>query len=418
MNTFQYQKGQALFERAKAVIPTGIPGHLSRRNLNFPDAFPAYGASARGARFTDVDGNEFIDYVCAYGPVILGYNDETVTEAAVAQLRQFTVMSAVPANMVDLAELLVDTVTAADWAFFCKNGADVTALAVLVARAATGRKKVVLVDGGYHGSAPWMQPANSAGVLEDDVRNVIYIPWNDVQAFQRVVDENPRDIAAFMAAPYYQPLFGDDVLPEDGYWPSIQAICNKEGIVLVTDDVRCGFRLDLRGSNEYFGYKPDLICFSKAIANGYPLSALVGKESMKEAIASVRAVGTFWYEATAFAAAVATLTKLRETDAAATVLEKGARVTSALRRAAREQGFELALTGAPSMFTVRIEGDDSRLTLTSEWSAECVKRGAYILTHHNNFVTLAHSDEDIARTAEIAGEAFAALGRRRAVVSV
>jgi glutamate-1-semialdehyde 2,1-aminomutase len=413
METFDFSESRALFARAERVIPTGIPGHLSPRWFNPPEAYPNFAVSATGARFTDVDGNEFVDYICAFGPMILGYNHPKVTEAAVAQMRKSTVLSSATPNVIDLAEELVDMITIADWAFFCKNGADVTALATVVARAATGRKKIVLINGGYHGTAAWMQHAGNPGVLDDDVKNVIGVDWNDVEGFRKIVADNKGDIAGFMAAPYYMPLWADDELPADGYWEAIEGICRAEGIVLIIDDVRCGFRLDLRGSNEYFGFKPDLICFSKAIANGHPLSALVGTDAMKDAVSSVGAVGTFWYEASAFAASLATLHELKELDAARLIIAKGEQWAKQIHAAAADSGYELAITGVPSLPSVRIVGDDAEMMpLSTEWSAECTRRGAYLAAFHNGFLTAAHTDDDISLTAEIASDAFAALRTR------
>jgi glutamate-1-semialdehyde 2,1-aminomutase len=413
MDTFRYGKSEALFNRALAVIPAGIPGHLSHTWLTPAGAYPSYAVSGRGARFTDVDGNEFIDYLCAFGPMILGYSHPLVTRAAAQQLVLATVLSQPPPNVVELAEELVATVTAADWAFFCKNGADVTALATVVARAATGRKKIVLVNGGYHGTAAWMQAGGSPGVLPSDVSNVLHVDWNDVDGFAALVAEHAGDIAGFMAAPYFQPLWADDVMPAEGYWQSIQEICRREGIVLIIDDVRCGFRLDLRGSSEYFGFTPDLVCLSKAIANGHPLSALVGSDALKDAISSVAAIGTFWYEATSFAASLATLRELKRLDAPSLIAAKGEQLAKGIHAAAAEHGYEMVVTGAPAMPSFRIAGDEAdKIPLSTDWSGECTRRGAYLAAFHNQFLSTAHTDEDINRTAEIASDAFAELRRR------
>jgi glutamate-1-semialdehyde 2,1-aminomutase len=410
METYDFAKSRELFSRAEEVIPGGIPGHLSPSWFDNPEMYPNFAVGGSGARFTDVDGNEYVDYMCAFGPMILGYTNPKITEAAIAQMRKSTVLSNATPNVIELAEALTDLVTIAEWAFFCKNGADVTALATVVARAATGRKKIVLVNGGYHGTAPWMLSPETPGVLDDDVKNIIYVDWNDVDGFKKIVAENKDEIAGYMAAPYYQPLWADDELPADGYWQAIEGICRAEGIALIMDDVRCGFRLDLGGSNEYFGFKPDLICFSKAIANGHPLSALVGTEAMKDAMSSVLAVGTFWYEATAFAASLVTLKELQAADAARTVIAKGEQWADIMQAAAANNGYEVLITGAPSMPTIRIVGDDEeRAPLSSEWAGECTRRGAYLSAFHNLFLTVAHTDEDLNRTGEIANDAFSVL---------
>ena len=410
MDTFRYPESEKLLRRAERVIPTGIPGNLSPAWYPQADFYPNYAMRGSGARFTDADGNEFVDYLCGFGPIILGYSHRKVNEAVHRQIDDATVMSRATPNSIELAEELVDMVEIADWAFFCKNGADVTALAVLTAKAATGRKKIVLINGGYHGTAAWMQPADSAGISDEDVQNVIWIDWNDVAAFERVIAENPGDIAGFMAAPYWMPLSGDDVLPADGYWAAIRSICDREGIALIVDDVRCGFRLDLGGSNEYFGFKPDMMCFSKAMANGYPISALVGSDALREAISGITAIGTFWFEAGAIAAAIATLRELRAIDAARLTIEKGEQFAKVMHEAAAANGYELSITGVPSLPSLRIVGDtDQGLPLSSLLTAECTRRGALLTAFHNGFLTTAHTDADVALTGEIANAAFAAL---------
>jgi glutamate-1-semialdehyde 2,1-aminomutase len=351
--------------------------------------------------------------MCAMGPNIIGYNHPKITEAAINQLKQCTVLSCASPLMIDLAEQLVDIVSIADWALFCKNGADVTALAALVARKATGRQKLILINGGYHGSAPWMQPPGMPGVLDDDHRHIIFVDWNDLKALKQAVSDYPGNIAGFMSSPYYMPTYKDNELPADGYWQSVEQICRKEGIVLIVDDVRCGFRLDLAGSNEYFGFKPDLICFSKAIANGYPLSALVGTDALKEDISSVMAMGTFWYEASAIAASLATLTELKKVNSATTVLEKGKNLVDGMKAIAVNHGYQLKITGAPSMPFVRVEGDDEHLSLSSEWCGECTKRGTFFVPFHNWFLSTAHTEEDISRTLEIMDDAFKAIKNKQ-----
>ena len=188
---FAIQRARSCCAAPQRVIPTGIPGNLSPAWYPQADFYPNYATRGSGARFTDADGNEFVDYLCGFGPIILGYSHRKVNEAVHRQIDDGTVMSRATPNSIDLAEELVDMVEIADWAFFCKNGADVTALAVLTAKAATGRKKIVLINGGYHGTAAWMQPADSAGISDEDVENVIWIDWNDVAAFERVIAETP-----------------------------------------------------------------------------------------------------------------------------------------------------------------------------------------------------------------------------------
>ena len=408
-HTYTYTKSQELFRRAAKVIPCGIPGHMSPTVNMPPTDYPMYAVKSDGARFTDIDGNVFIDYLCAYGPMILGYNHPVVDGAAKAQLEDANLTMCASPRMVELAEYLVVTIPAADWAFFAKNGGDVTNYATMIARSATGRKKIVMIRGGYHGVAAWMQTPGHHGVVEDDYANIIRIPWNDVAAFKQAIAEHPGDIAGFIATPYHVPTFFDSELPAEGYWQEIQAICNKEGIVLIVDDIRHGFRLHMGGSCEYFGFTPDLICFCKALANGYAISALVGRDSLKNEAAKVFYTGSYWYQAVPMAAALACLKELKRLDAPTVLIETGKTIFEGIAGIARTYGYTLTISGAYSMPTIRIANDDS-LMLHQDWCAECTKRGAFIQSHHNLFISMAHHDEAVIdQTLAIADQAFKAV---------
>lgn len=268
-NPHDYSGGRALFERANRVIPNGISGHFNPVMQKPPGTYPNFVRSGEGARFRDVDGNEYIDFMCAYGPMILGYGNPAVDAAFQAQMKQADTCSLASPVMVELAEYLVELIPAADWATFAKNGADATNMAVLIARAATGRERLIAIEGGYHGSSPWMQSAEGSGISPADHENVTRIPWNDIAALRRVLDEHEGEVAAFIASPYHHPVFRDNEMPAEGYWREVHGLLKKHGVVSICDDVRAGFRIDMRGSNEYFGYPPDLICYCPIECNTY-----------------------------------------------------------------------------------------------------------------------------------------------------
>lgn len=269
MNTYTYPKSRELFARAAKVIPGGVYGHLGPAEGCFMpiDAYPLFSSRASGPYFWDVDGNRFIDYMCAYGPNVLGYNDPDVDAAVREQLKEGNCVSFPSPKLVELGELMVDTVDMADWAFFAKNGGDATSFSLMIARAATGRKKVVLTRGGYHGVAPWTQKAGHPGVTPEDVANNLYVEFGDYEALERLFAEQRGQIACFMSTPYHHPVFEDSRLPPDGYWKKVRELCTREGVVLAIDDVRCGFRLDVRGSDAHYGFEADLECFCKALAD-------------------------------------------------------------------------------------------------------------------------------------------------------
>ena len=407
MKLYKYEKNLELFKRALKVIPTGIYGHLGPvEGCYIPTcAYPFFSERAKGSYFWDVDGNKFIDYMCAYGPNVLGYNDDDVDNAVKEQLKLGNCTTTPSSRMVEFAELMVDTVAMADWAFFAKNGGDVTSFALMVAKAATGRKKTILVKGGYHGVAPWTQKLGCPGIIEEDVANNLYVDWNNYEEVEKIVKDNPEEIACFMATPYHHPVFQDSELPQKDYWQKIRKLCTDHGIVLAIDDVRCGFRLDMAGSDHYFGFKADLMCFCKALGNGWNFSTLCGTDALRDAASSVMYTGSYWLSAAPFAAGIACINKLKEINGPKLMQEKGRKLTDGLVKIGKKYGFDLKVSGVPSMWYMRIANDDS-LILHQEWIAECVRRGAFFAAHHNLFINCSLSDEDIKHTHEIAEEAF------------
>ena len=408
-----YSKSHEEFLRAERVIPSGIYGHQGpAEGCYVPiEAFPLFSSRARGSYLWDLDGNRLIDYMCAYGPNILGYHDPDV-DAAAAKQRAISDCTTLPSTvMIDFAELLVDTVATADWAFFAKNGNDVTTLAVMTARAYTHRKKIVFFKGYYHGVAPWTQKIDYAGVIEEDVMHNLYVDWNDFDGLQALFEQHKGEIAAVIGQPYMHGNFADNVLPEKDFWQRVRKLCTEENTVLIVDDVRAGFRLDLAGSDHYFGFEADLICFCKALANGYNVSALCGKEFLKNSVSSLSYTGSYWLSAVPFAAGIACIEKMKRIDCPRLLNEQGVKLKEGLIAAAKSFDFDLRVTGAPSLFYLRI-ADDPSLHLHQEWVAECVKRGVFFTNHHNHFINASLTDEDIRETVEIAGDAFEILRGR------
>ncbi len=405
-----YTKSREWFDRATKVVPSGVYGHLGPAEGNFMPvtSFPLMGDRAQGSYFWDVDGNTFIDYMCAYGPNVLGYNDPDVDAAAIEQLKKGNCMTSPSYKMVEFAELLVDTVACADWAFFAKNGNDVTTAAIMTARAATHRKKIVFVNGYYHGVSPWTQKIDYPGIIPEDVANNLYIDWNDFDQLQKVFDDNKGEIAAFISTPYMHGNYLDNSLPADGYWKKVRELCTANGTVLIVDDVRCGFRLDLAGSDHYYGFEADLICFCKALANGYNVSALCGKNSLKNAVSSLSYTGSYWLSAMPFAAGIACINKMKELDTPKLFRELGLKLTDGLKEVATANGFNMVVSGEPSLFYLRLADDDS-LFIHQDWIQECVKRGIFFAGHHNHFINASLTEEDIKFTLDVADEAFKAI---------
>ncbi len=410
MEVYKYPKSRELFERAVKCVPGGIYGHLAPSSGCFipVEAYPFYVSHAEKSYVYDVDGNRFIDYLCAYGPNILGYNNPIVDEAAIAQMKKANCTVLAPDVMVELAELLVETVASPDWAFFAKNGGDVTNLAVMTARAHTGRKKILKFNGGYHGVTQWTQHLGYKGIIEEDLMQVMDIPFNDIETFKKTVAANKDEIACLIATPYHHPAMADNALPVEGFWKEVRRICTEEGIILIIDDVRCGFRLNVKGSDYHYGFEADLICFCKALANGYNISSLMGKDFLKASVSDVFYTGSYWLSAVPMAAAVANIKHMVEIDVAKVVTEKGIKLTEGIKRVAKEHGYEMVVTGEPSMWFMRLANDPSG-EIHQRWVSECVRRGVFFANHHNMFINASLTDEDIDFTLEVCAEAFKAL---------
>ena len=219
------------------------------------------------------------------------------------------------------------------------------------------------------------------------------------------------DVAALIAQPYDHGNFSDNRPANKEYWKSVREFCTRHGIVLIIDDVRTGFRLDLAGSDHFYGFEADIICFCKALANGYNMSAACGKEHLRAAASGLSYTGSYWMSAEPFAACIATINKLKALDAPKLFRSLGTQLTDGLRAAGLAHGFDLKVSGEPALFYLRIANDDS-LMLHQEWVAECVSRGLFITSHHNHFINAALTQEDIALAVDIADDAFSVVAQR------
>ena len=343
--------------------------------------------------------------------MILGYDNEVIEQAVRDQLAKADTCSLASPVMVDLAETFVDLIPWADWATFAKNGADATNMAVLIARTHTGRRKLIAIEGGYHGSSPWMQARGRAGISERDHHELIRIPWNDLPALQLALLEHPGEVAAFISSPYHHPVYEDNALPDSGYWKGVHEILREHQVLSICDDVRAGFRLHMEGSPAYFGYTPDLSCYCKAIANGYPIAAVVGRGELKDAAASVFQTGSFWFSAGPMAAALACLRELKRLEVPARVLKTGTALWSGLQSISADAGHELVVSGIPSMAYLRTE-HEAGPGFHQALCGECTRRGLFLTSHHNLFVSAAHTEEDLAQSFEIFADALKAVKER------
>jgi glutamate-1-semialdehyde 2,1-aminomutase len=384
-------------------------GHESVRLL--PEEYPQFFAKADGARLWDVDGNEYLDFMCGYGPNLLGYRNPKIDAAARAQAELGDAMTGPGAALVGFAEKLVATISHASWAMFCKNGTDATTMAMMAARAYTKKRKVLVAKGAYHGAAPWCTP-NPTGVLPEDRAHILTYIYNDVASLEAAVAA-AGDLAGIIASPFKHDAFVDQQAPLAEYAKRAREICDERDALLIIDDVRAGFRLTRDCSWSLVGVQPDLSCWGKAIANGYPISALAGSEKVRSAAGSLYVTGSFWFAATPMAAGIATLAEIADSD----YLEKTERLGGDLRAGLAEisacHGFGLRQTGPAQMPLILFE-DDPDYRIGYGWCAEMLKRGIYVHPWHNMFFCSAMTDGDIALALDVAEQAFKALKSRKA----
>ncbi|HVJ52901.1 MAG TPA: aminotransferase class III-fold pyridoxal phosphate-dependent enzyme [Aliidongia sp.] len=401
---------RALRARAEAVLPNGMYGHQSVRLL--PDEYPQFFMRAEDAYLWDVDGHRYIDYMCGYGPNLLGYHHAAIDAAYTAQLARGDALTGPSAVMVELAELFVSMVGHAAWAMFCKNGTDATSMAMVTARAHTGRSKILLAKGAYHGAAPWCTPLK-AGVTEEDRANQIFYEYNDVSSLETAVQRAGDDLAAIFASPFKHDAFIPQQLVDPAYARRARELCDQTGALLIVDEVRAGFRLARDSSWSLVGVEPDLSCWGKSIANGHPLSALLGSEKARAAAGSIYVTGSYWFAAAAMAASVATLKLLRDSDYLERTIHLADMLRQGLGEVAARHGIGFTQTGPAQMPLFFFEGDPD-FRKAYHWCAELLKRGVYMHPWHNMFICAAMTEADIAKTVEAADAAFASLAANQA----
>lgn len=382
------------WRRAEKIIPAGTQTFSKGPTQFVQGVAPIYLQSGRGSHVFDVDGNEYIDYVMALGPITLGYAYPSVNEAIIKQLEQGITFSLMHPLEVELSELLVEVIPCAEMVRFGKNGSDVTTAAVRVARAYTGREKIACC--GYHGWQDWYigtTPMNR-GVPKSTRELTLPFEFNNIGSLEKIFTENPGEIAAVIIEPVTLKI------PENNFLRDVKALTHFNGAVLVFDEIVSGFRIALGGAQEYFSVIPDLATFGKGMANGMPLSAVVGKREIMKEFEETFFSFTFGGEALSLAAAVATITEIRERNSIAHFFKQG----SKLKEGYNQLTQSLCLTeytqsiGLPaySGVTFRDAAGKDSLELKSLFQQEMIKKG--ILTLGVNLLCLSHSDDDIDKT--------------------
>ncbi|WP_255171470.1 aminotransferase class III-fold pyridoxal phosphate-dependent enzyme [Natrononativus amylolyticus] len=389
------QESRKLVDRAARVVP-GATQTGSKAPTQFVQGVsPTHIARADGSRLWDADGNEYVDCNAALGPVLLGHNYPAVTDAVKAQLDDGTMYTMEHPLHVEVAELLTEVVPCAEMVKFAKSGNDVTALAAKVARAHTGRD--VIATQGYHGWPDVWTSANEgldAGIPDGIGDNTVAFEYNDIESVERIFEAHPDNVAAIVTTPVNL----ED--PADDFLERLQELAEREGALLVFDEVLTGFRFAIGGAQEYYGVTPDLACFAKAMANGFPISALAGKREYMETIDRDDFFYSMTYagDAASLAAAKAAITVQREEDVHEHIFRIGDSLLEGYNELATEVGLEdrTRATGLPPRFAIQFhdeEGDHDQ-AVRSLFMQEAHKRG--VLYTGSHIPTYSHTDEDVA----------------------
>lgn len=381
----------ALYERAKPIM-TPVTQTMAKGPGQYVDGVaPKYLKKGKGSHVWDVDGNEFIDYNAAIGPLSLGYAYPRVDEAIVEQLKDGITFSMMHELEVVLAELIHKVIPNAESIRISKTGADVTSAAVRVARAYTGRNKVLCC--GYHGWHDWYIGVTSrnAGIPEAVKDLSATFDYNDIESVRNALDS---DTACVILEPFVFEAPKNDFLQE------LKAVCEANGTLLIFDEMWTGFRIAIGGAQEYFGVTPDLACYSKACANGMPISLLTGRREIMELFkGDVFFYTTFGGEALSLAAAVATIQELIEKNVPAYLAAQGKKLKEGYNALAKELGIDgyTRCTGYDCRSMVSFDATAGNpLELKSYVQQELIKRGILWSGFHN--MMYSHTDADVEHT--------------------
>ncbi|MFB3814615.1 MAG: glutamate-1-semialdehyde 2,1-aminomutase [Terriglobales bacterium] len=429
------EQSRILQKRAEAVIPGGVDSPV--RAFRAVGGDPPFIVRGEGARIYDADGNEYIDYVGSWGPLILGHAEPSVLEAIVAAARKGSSFGASTPAEVDLAEAVTAAVPSMEKVRFVSSGTEATMSAIRLARGYTKRKYIVKFEGCYHGHADSLLVkagsgvatlgiAGSAGVLDELAQFTLALPYNDVGAVEQAFSKFKRQIACVIV----EPVVGNMgcVPPSPGYLEALRDITRRDGAVLIFDEVMTGFRVSYGGAQELYGIRPDLTTLGKVIGGGLPVGAYGGPAEIMDMVAPVGPVyqaGTLSGNPLAMAAGLAMLCHLRDNrQAVYQRLERlSAMLVDGVAQAAKEAGVQMTHNRVGAMFTwfftdrlVRNWDDASTCDTKAfgRYFRGMLDAGVYLPPSQFEaaFVSAAHTEQDIEQTIAAAREAFAASGDR------
>lgn len=394
-----------LFQRAlKSDARAFSRGTVLPKDGNRVPFYPQYASQASGQFLWDRDGNRYIDYVLGYGPVILGHNDPEVKAAVRAAMDRDAAHCMAPlwpAEQVELTELLTEVIPNAESAMLLKTGSDATSAAVRVSRIWTGRD--VVLRSGYNGWHDWS--VEQAPGVPDAVRALtLEFDSSDLGQLEQLLQAHRGKVACVVTTPF------DEVVLPAGHLQRLAAIVRENDALLVLDEMRSGFRMDVGGAQSFFGIRPDLATYSKAIANGYPISAVVGRRDILAGLSRTKVSSTFFASPLEMIAAMTTIRKIVREDVVPKIWDLGTRFIKGLQGIVASEGLPADAVGYPPVPFLRFH--EGHRMIAARFSEECAKEGILIHPDHQWFISAAHTVEDIEHTLsvmEVAGRRVARL---------
>lgn len=417
-------KSKELFERAQRVLPGGVSSPVRRF-----DPYPFFAAGGKGCILESVDGKSYIDYCLAYGPLILGHAHPRVVEAVERQIERGTTYGVPSEGEIELAETIIDRVPCAEMVRFMSSGTEATMAAVRLARAYTGRDKIVKFEGSYHGAHDYVlvKPGSGAaaapdspGIPEDTVRNTLTTVFNDEEAMVELIDGMGDEIACILV----EPVMGNIgcIEPENGYLNFLRDVTMENDILLIFDEVITGFRLAAGGAQEYYRVKPDLVTLGKIVGGGFPMGALAGPRQIMENIApagSVYQAGTFNGNPVSVTAGLETL-KILDDKMYSSLERMGSHLRAGLRDILSDMDLEYQVAGPASMFQIYFTEDEVRnyadarksdTEIFMKYFHGLLERGVFIPPSQFEccFISAAHGMDHINSTLETAEDVLSHL---------
>ena len=422
---------EQLFERAKKVLPGGVNSPV--RAYRAVGIAPRFITRADGAYIYDEDGKRYIDYVCSWGPMILGHNHPVIREAVEKAVKDGLSFGAPTRREVDIAELMVELVPNIEMVRMVNSGTEAVMSALRLARGATGRDKLIKFEGCYHGHSDCMLVnagssalagghPSSAGVPVGAARDTLTAQFNDLDSVRELLEGNPGQVAAVIVEPVAANM--GVVNPAPGFLPGLRQLCDQHGALLIFDEVITGFRLALGGAQEYFGVKADLVTFGKIIGGGMPVGAYCGSRELLEQVAPcgpVYQAGTLSGNPVAMAAGLAQLTYLKEhPEIYADLATKGEKLAAGLRAAAAEAGVPVAINQigsllapffTPTEVTTFTDAKGSDVGRYAKYFQAMLERGVALAPAQFEamFVSEAHGDAELDATLAAARAALRSL---------